>query len=308
MSKRGTIRRNLEDGDRVTFVAGVHDGIGAILAERHGFDALWASGLGISTAMGFPDAGVLTMAELLQTAATIDRSSALPVICDCDTGFGDVRNVIRMVREYEAHGLAGVCVEDKPFPKRNSFRAGQELADPYEFGGRIAAAAGARRDPDFQVIARVEALIAGRDMDEALRRAELYVSAGADVILIHSKQRDAGQVLTFAERWRDLGAPAPLIAIPTTYPQVTAARLGEAGIAAVIYANQALRSGVRAMDIALARIRDEGSSAGLESHMATVREIFELTDTDQIERDEARTEAIVADLRQGRTASHAVPR
>jgi phosphoenolpyruvate phosphomutase len=291
------LRTILHEGDHIALVAGVNDAIGAVLAQRHGFDALWASGLGISTAWGVPDASILTMTEMLQAAAAMAKASTLPVISDCDTGFGEVVNVRRMVTEYESAGIAGVCIEDKEFPKRNSFREHHTLADPYVFAARLAAATDARTDPRFQIIARVEALIAGLELDEALRRARLYAAAGADAVLLHSKATDPGQVLKFAEIWHDTDSPVPLLVIPTTYPQVTAAQLEQAGVAAAIYANQALRASVRAMDGALSLIKSQGSSRQLESSIATVTEIFQLTGTDQVEQWEQTFAAKVEQLR-----------
>lgn len=127
---------------------GGNDGLVGMLAERHGFDAVWASGLAISTSHGVPDAGILTMTELLAAAQVMTRSTTLPVLADCDTGFGDVNVVTRMVQEYETAGIAGVCIEDKEFPKRNSFTTGQELAEPQAFADKLQAAKQAQTDPD----------------------------------------------------------------------------------------------------------------------------------------------------------------
>jgi phosphoenolpyruvate phosphomutase len=126
----------------------------------------------------------------------------------------------------------------------------------------------------------------------------LYVRAGADAVVVHSKATDPGQVLKFAEIWQDVGNLAPLLVIPTTYPQVTATQLEEAGVAAAIYANQALRASVRAMDTALSTIKSQGSSRGLETHIATISEIFRLTDTAQVERCERSFAAKVEQLRE----------
>lgn len=179
--------RDLLAQDRLARAVGVGDALGAFLATRHGFDLVWASGLSISAAHGVPDASILTMTELLGAARIIERTTPLPLLADCDSGFGGLPNVVHMVEEYERAGMDGVCFEDKTFPKRNSFVPGQELIGADEFARKIAAAKRAQSSSDFVIVARTEALIVGLPMDEALRRARLYQDAGADAILIHSK-------------------------------------------------------------------------------------------------------------------------
>jgi phosphoenolpyruvate phosphomutase len=274
LRKTTTLRRAL-DGDRPVRVVGAHDAVTAILAERHGFDGLWASGLGISTAHGIPDTSILTMTELLDAAIVMERASSLPVIADCDTGFGGIDNVVRMVRLYERAGIAAVCIEDKQFPKRNSFLEGHELADPDEFAARIAAAKETQVDPDFVVIARLESLIAGAGLDDALARASAYADAGADAILVHSKARSPDEVLAFARRWRALER-TPLVAVPTTYYTVSAGTLAAAGYRVVIYANQALRAAIAAVDSALGSLAEHDSSDHLEERVASIQDVFDL--------------------------------
>ena len=271
------LRKRLSE-QRVLRVAGVHDGLSALIAERHRFDAAWASGLGISAAHGVPDASILTMTEFRDAAHVIDRSCGIPAIADCDTGFGDVRNLRLAVAEYDDLGIAAICIEDKAYPKRNSFSgAEQELADPHEFAAKIATAKDAQRDPDFMVIARLESFIAGAGVDDALARARLYEHAGADAVLVHSRKRDPAEVLDFAARWRDAGSATPLVAIPTTYPTITADELEAAGFSIVIYANQALRAAAGAMESTLREIARAGTSIGVEGELPPVRTIFELT-------------------------------
>jgi phosphoenolpyruvate phosphomutase len=286
-TKSKALRRLLRS-PRVTRVAGANDGLSAVLAERNGFDAIWASGLGISAAHAVPDASILTMRELLDAATVMDAASSLPVIADCDTGFGEVNNVVRMVREYERAGIAAVCIEDKEFPKRNSFVEGHELVDMYEFAAKIEIATSSRDDPDFVVIARLESLIAGAGSEDAFRRACCYADAGADAVLVHSKQQAPDEVLEFAHAWHASGRTLPLVVVPTTYPAVTCADLEEAGISAVIYANQSLRAGVLAMDAALAAIARAGSTAPVEHDLCTVKEVFALIGMDEIDRNEER--------------------
>lgn len=280
-------------------VAGVSDGLSALLAERAGFDALWASGLGICASKGLPDAGVLGMREFLAATQVMDEASRLPVIADCDTGFGDANAVARMVSAYERAGIAAVCIEDKIFPKRNSFRGGQRLADAHYFGAMLKTAKSAQRSAEMVLIARVEALVVGTSMEEALRRACLYERCGADAILIHSKAETADEVLEFARQWRPRGGRVPLLVVPTTYESITEADLAEAGISVVIYANQALRAAQRAMEELLGAIHAGGSSRGLGETIASVDELCDLIGMAGVERMDSRFERTVDELKDG---------
>mgnify|MGYP001346009017 CR=1 FL=1 len=163
-------------------VAGAHNPLSARLVEEAGFDAIWASGFEISASQAVPDANILTFSENLEIARGIANAVEIPVIADCDSGFGNAVNVIRTIREYEAAGVAGICIEDNIFPKRCSFYSGsrRELVSVEEHAGKIRAAKAAQRDPDTFIIARTEALIAGWGREEALRRARAYADAGAD--------------------------------------------------------------------------------------------------------------------------------
>ncbi|MET7685091.1 isocitrate lyase/phosphoenolpyruvate mutase family protein [Streptomyces sp. NPDC005423] len=283
--QRGDKPRQLRQGllgDRLLRAIGVHDGFTALLAGRHPVDALWLSGLGVSAAHGVPDASILSMTDFLSAARIADRATTLPVIADCDSGFGDVNNIVHMVREYEQAGIAAVCIEDKQFPKRNSFSEGQLLADPHEFAAKIAAAKRAQRTADFTVFARVESLVAGADQDEALYRARLYAEAGADAIVIHSKAKTPDEVLTFAHRFRPAHPGLPLVVIPTTYPVVTEEELARAGISLVIYANQILRAFVGAADTVLSRILADHGAGGADTGLVDVRQVLDLIGTEAV--------------------------
>jgi phosphoenolpyruvate phosphomutase len=271
---KAALFRRLLVGHRLIRLAGAHNGVSARLVERSGFDAIWASGLEISTSYGVPDAGILTMSELLDAARTMNETVELPIIADCDTGFGDTRNVEHMVHRYEAAGVAGACIEDKQFPKLNSFVEGdQELAPIRLFQEKIRAAKEAQSAPDFLVIARTESFIAGRDLDEALTRAHAYADAGADALLIHSKQREPDEVFDFARAWKNR---LPLVAVPTTYFRTRTRDFEQVGIKAVIYANHAMRAAVKAMTETLAAIHMTGSTESIENQIAPVSELFDL--------------------------------
>jgi phosphoenolpyruvate phosphomutase len=181
-----------------------------------------------------------------------------------------------MLPQYEAAGVSAVVMEDKTFPKDTSLRADgrQELVRVEEFQGKVEAACAARRDPDFCVIARTEALIAGLGQEEALARALAYESAGADAILIHSKQTTPDEIVRFAQAWT---GRVPLVLVPTAYPQLRESdiqALGKVGL--VIYGNHAIRAAVGAMRDVFARIREDGGIHGVDAGLPTVKEIIAL--------------------------------
>jgi phosphoenolpyruvate phosphomutase len=191
-----------------------HNGLSAKLAEEAGFEALWASGLSISAALGVRDCNEASWTQVLEVLEFMADATALPILLDGDTGYGNFNNARRLVRKLEQRSIAGVCFEDKLFPKTNSFIDGtrQELAAIDEFCGKLRAAKDSQRDADFVVVARTEALIAGRGLNEALSRAEAYAENGADAILVHSKRRDADEIMAFREQWtRD----TPIVIVPT---------------------------------------------------------------------------------------------
>ena len=216
------------------------------------------------------------------------EQSSLPIVADIDTGFGNAVNVIHAVRQYEHAGATAVVIEDKTFPKVTSLLPGgrQELLRTEEFQGKIAAAMATRQDPDFLVIARTEALIAGRGEAEALKRAAAYEAAGADLILIHSKQKTPAEVESFVRAWT---GTVPIVVIPTAYPEMDEARIRALGkIRMVIYGNHAIRASVAAMQAVFARILRDGGSQNVETDIAAVEEVFSLQRMDEIKADERR--------------------
>jgi phosphoenolpyruvate phosphomutase len=255
-------------------VAGAHSALGGIIAQEAGFQAIWASSLEISASRGLPDASLLTMTDYLQAAASIQRSVGIPVVADCDSGFGNNLNVAYMVQEYEAAGITAISIEDKTFPKMNSFVAvDQALLDTEAFAGKVRVAKAAQRTAEFFVIARTEALIAGLDVSAALARCHAYADAGADAVLIHSKATTNEQVLEFLEQW---GGRCPVVIVPTTYPDWHADDVAKAGVSVVIYANQGLRATIACLRETYSTILEQGQSVGLEPRMAKVDDVFAL--------------------------------
>jgi phosphoenolpyruvate phosphomutase len=267
--------------------AGAHDALSARLIEQAGFDVVWASGFGISATHAVPDANILTLTETLDAVRRMVDAVRIPVIADCDNGYGNAINVMRTVGEFERAGAAGVCIEDNVFPKRCSFYCGvrRELVPTEEHVRKIQAAKSAQRGGGFVVIARTEALIAGWGLDEALARAEAYAAAGADAVLVHSKQRSFDELGVFAARF---GVCCPLVAVPTTYPSVTAAALEQAGFRMVIFANQALRASVSAMRESLRLMHRERSLLPVESRVATLEDVYDLVGVSELAANERR--------------------
>jgi len=274
MSKAEILRHRMME-ERVLEVVGAHDGLGARFVERHDFDAVWASGFEISASNALPDANILTMSEFLAAAEAMNDACTIPVIADCDTGFGNSNNVMHLVRKYEAAGIAGICIEDKKFPKVNSYIPGrQELAPIGEFVGKIMAAKSAQKSKEFVIIARVEALIAGWGQEEALKRASAYAEAGADMILMHSKKDTDQEIREFLARWQKR---LPVVIVPTAYPNIDLRELAELGIKVVIYANHGIRAAAKAMDDVLRKIRQQGGIAGLtENDVLPMSLMFDL--------------------------------
>ncbi|WP_245268998.1 phosphonopyruvate hydrolase [Mesorhizobium sp. WSM2561] len=269
-------------------IMAAHSPLSAILAEEAGFDGLWASGFELSALYGLPDVSLISMTQHLDMVRAMGEQSSLPIIADIDTGFGNAINVIHAVKQYGRAGAAAVVIEDKTYPKVTSLVAGgrQELLRIEEFQGKIRAAIAAKSDPDFLVIARTEALIAGLGEAEALKRAASYEAAGADMILIHSKQKTPDEVESFVRAWE---GKAPVVIVPTAYPEMNEARIKALiKIAIVIYGNHAIRAAVTAMQDVFARVLRDRGIHNVNKDIVPVEEIFRLQKMDQVKADEKR--------------------
>jgi len=273
MNKSKTLRKLLA-GPEFVRIIGAHDGLSARLIEDAGFDAIWASSLGISAVHALPDADILTMTQYLQATDIMNAAVRLPILADCNAGFGNVNNIVHLIHEYERHGIAGVCIEDKVFPKTNSLsRGNQLLISTNEFVDKLRHARLSRSSRDFVLVARVEALIADLGLDEALERALAYTGAGADAIVIHSKATGPEEVKQFMSRWP---GHVPVIVIPTMYPNVEVQELRSLGVQAAIYANQGLRVSIRGMKQVFTKLYSSTSPACVENEIATLEEVFQL--------------------------------
>jgi phosphoenolpyruvate phosphomutase len=280
-AKRQRLRSGLT-ADRSVVTIGAHDALTAKLAGSYGFDAVWVSGLGVATmAYAMPDVNLTTMTETLDAARRIDAATDLPVVADCDNGFGGLGNVVRTLVEYERAGIAGICIEDNLFPKRNSLLGSdtrRELIPATEQARRLRAAKAAQASDDFVLIARVESLIAGHGVEDACQRADAYVAAGADAILIHSRDRTMAEIDGFLSAWAGLGS-VPLVAVPTLFPTLTSAQLYERGFNMIILANQAMRAAVGAIEATMAKLAVSGRAADVDGDIVPVDHLFELVGT-----------------------------
>ena len=286
---RSDILRNELESKSILKVGGAFDAMSAKLVENSGFDAIWAGSFGISATHALPDASILTMTEFLNVASNMEDACDIPIIADCDTGFGGPSNVSHMVKKYEKTGVAAVCIEDKTFPKQNSFleNSKQELLPEKEFVAKIIAAKEAKENSNFMIIGRTEALISGLGMKEAVKRANAYEKAGADAILIHSKQDSPEEIFEFAESW---GGTLPLVVVPTSFPTVKIDELISHKIKMVIYANQTLRATHAIISKVLEQLKNSASINDLSIDMTSMQEIFQLQETYNIKKQEEKIE------------------
>ncbi|TLQ46334.1 isocitrate lyase/phosphoenolpyruvate mutase family protein [Streptomyces marianii] len=258
----------------VVRLAGAHHALSGVLAQEAGFQAVWSSSLEVSASRCLPDASILSMTEYLEAAANIQKALDIPVVADVDTGYGGNYNVAHMVHEFEGAGITAVCMEDKLFPKMNSFATGdQTLLDTAAFASKIQTAKAVQSSEDFFLIARTEALISGAGVEEAVNRCNAYADAGADAVLIHSKARTKDEVVSFLDRWDNR---VPVVIVPTTYPDWHIDEVRAAGVSVVIYANHGMRAALSAMRDTYRAIYEAGSTSSLESEIASVWDIFDL--------------------------------
>ena len=280
---------DLLDNQPIVKVCGAYDAMSAKLVELSGFDAVWAGSFAISAIHNVPDASILTMTEFFTAASNMAHACEIPIIADCDTGYGDATNVRHMVKKYENAGIAGICIEDKTFPKQNSLLedGNNMLLSEKDFVAKILSANEAKQNKTFTIIARVEALISGIGMEQALKRAYAYEKAGADLILIHSKKITPEEIFEFSDSWK---GSAPLVVIPTTYYSVNIDELIEHKIKMVIYANQTLRAVHLALTKLLKEMKDANNLSKLQKQMSSMDDIFKLQEMYDVKSQEKNIE------------------
>ncbi|MFN2507942.1 MAG: methylisocitrate lyase, partial [Chthoniobacterales bacterium] len=274
-SPSARLRQLLRDG--CVAMPGVFNAALGRLVERNGFDALYISGAGLCNATaGVPDIGLLTLTEVAQLAGYVARAVKIPCIVDADTGFGGAENAGRTIQEFERAGLAGCHIEDQEFPKRCGHLPGKTLVSTEEMNEKIAAAAAAKSDPDFLLIARTDAR-AVESFDRAVERAHSYLTAGADAIFPEALQNE--------QEFRDFAqaVDAPLLANMTEFgksPLLALEQLAAFGYRMVIYPQTAFRVSMFAAANMLHDLKSSGTQQQWLNRMQTRQELYDLLDYD----------------------------
>lgn len=306
MSKAKRLRELMAAG--TVALPGVFNAAVALAAERVGFDAIYISGAGLSNGVaGYPDVGLLALPEVVQQARYIADAVRIPAICDADTGFGDVLQVRRAVQEFERAGLAGIHIEDQAMPKRCGHLAGKELIPPEAMARKIAAAAEARRDPDFLLIARVDSRSV-HGLDDAIARARLYLKAGADAIFPEALE-SAEEFARFAQE-----VPGPLLANMTEFgrtPLLSVEEFAALGYRLVLFPMTAFRVMMKAVIETLTELKRSGTQRALLDRMQTRAELYDLlryADYERLDRAIAGWKVGLPGADVGERASGAAPR
>jgi len=288
--KKTTRLRELFYGDDLGYLMEAHNGLSAKIVEQAGFKAIWASGLSLSAQLGVRDSNEASWTQVLDVCDFMTECTDIPILLDGDTGYGNFNNARRCIEKLHRVDIAGVCLEDKLFPKTNSFIDGelQPLADIGEFCGKIMACKDTQVDEDFMVVARLEAFITGYGVEEAYKRADAYHRAGADAILCHSKKKDDSDIADFMKEWGDR---CPVVIVPTKYPDVPVQRFKDLGVSAVIWANHNMRASVHAMQQTSKEIYEKESLSTLENgtgpvNIVDVAEVFRLQNTGELKEAE----------------------
>lgn len=282
--KMSTNLRELINSNDLSFIMEAHDGMSAKVVEKTGFKAIWASGLSLSTSLGYRDNNELSFSQVADQCYHIARCVNIPVLVDCDTMYGDFNTARTALQLFERSGVGGVVIEDKVFPKKNSFLNNglDALADPEEFALKIRSLQDSKTDKDFVIIARVESFLVGAGLEDALKRARLYVDEGhADAILIHSKKPDGSEIMQFMETFdRDV----PVVIVPTKYYTVPTAVWERLGVSSIIWANHNMRSALTAMRETCQKIYYDQSLMGVEDKIVSVSEVFRFQGNDELEK------------------------
>ncbi len=276
MYSKSVLLREKINSNKLIIGIGARDALEAKLIEEANFDFVWSSSLGVSASYCIPDASLISMSQYLSAARSMNEVISIPVIADCDTGYGNINNLIYAVKLFEDSDIAGICIEDKKFPKDNSLLEGgrQELLDINEFSSKIRAAKDTQKSDSFCVIARLESFIAGWGIEDALERAYSYEKAGADLILVHSKLNVPDEIINFTNNWK---GKIPIVIVPTNYYSFTEEQVQAfKKIKIVIYANQILRKSILATQVILKEIKNSKGINSVQNKISPVSEIFRL--------------------------------
>lgn len=288
--RRGKLRKLLAENELIRAVETVN-GMEAMIIENtcvpdgkggtKGYDLLWFSSLCGASFRGKPDTEFISVSEKLRDIEDIFSVSSKPMIMDLDTG-GNTEHLCMNIKTLERMGVSGIVIEDKKGTKRNSLYSDSSmhtLEDPYIFAEKINAAVNAAESDDFMIIARIESLIAGENADDALDRATVYIEAGADAVVIHSRTRDAEDIFRFSEEFKENYPDIPLIMIPTAYNTFSDTELRSKGADIIIYANHLMRSAYMAMQKTAEDILRRGNTSNAdENWCAPVYNILKMID------------------------------
>jgi len=279
--------RRLIDAKPVVRIMEAHSGLSGLIVENieiikedgiHQYDGMWSSSLTDSTSKGKPDIEAVDLTTRMQGLTNILECTTKPIIYDGDTG-GIPEHFVFTVRTLERNGVSAVIIEDKVGLKKNSLfgtEVEQNLATIPEFCEKISAGKKAQVTPDFMIISRLESLIAGKSVDDALERARAYVHAGADGVMIHSKEKSGNDIKEFCLQFRKEFSSIPIVLVPTTYNQFTESELHSWGANIIIYANHMLRSSYPAMVETAKMILENERSKEADSVCMPIKEILEL--------------------------------
>lgn len=279
--------RELIRQEQITMIPGAFGPLAAKLIARNGFEAAYMTGGGTALARyGLPDVGLLTMTEMVDSAAAITASIGIPLVADADTGYGNELNVRRTVREYERAGVAAIHIEDQIMPKKCGHLSGKRLISLHEMASKVQAACDARTDPDFTIIARCDAL-AVEGMDEVVRRCNAYIDAGADVLFV--------EALTTAEQVQEI---PNMFSIPTMLnvassgktPYFSAEELEGFGYRLAILPNFATLAAIKAMDELLSTIKSTGDVRDVIKDCASFADFMDLSGLSEVQELERRYE------------------
>ncbi|MDI9476261.1 MAG: phosphoenolpyruvate mutase [Natronincolaceae bacterium] len=264
-----------------------HSGLTGIIVEKtriekdekiREFDGIWISSLCDSTAKGKPDIEVVDFTSRLNTINNILEVTTKPIILDGDTG-GKVEHFVYTVRSLERLGVSAIIIEDKIGLKKCSLFGTdvvQQQDTIEDFSRKISEGKKAQVTEDFMIIARTESLILKKGIDDAITRVKAYIEAGADGIMIHSKERDPTEIFEFCELYKELDTKVPLVVVPTSYSQVTESELRDRGVNIVIYANHLLRSAFPAMKKTAKSILENERALEVEENCLSIKEILTL--------------------------------
>jgi len=285
--RRSLLRRTL-NCKKLVRVMEAHNGLSALVVENtkvnnKEFDAIWESSFTDSSSKGKPDIELVDFTSRVQRIEEMLEVTTKPIIVDLDTG-GQAKHFKYMVRTLERLGVSAVIIEDKRFPKINSLMPGAKhiQEDVKSFCEKIKVGKKSTITEDFMIIARIESLIAGKSVDDALHRAKWYIGAGADGLMIHSKDKNPYKIVKFCEEYKKIESKVPLVIVPTTYNSLSEKEMLLYGVDIVIHANHLLRASYKAMKEVAEIILDTGRSVSVDRKCCSVQELFELTNRDVV--------------------------